>query len=442
MPVVGTLKREEDWFFAWSSDFKQQSAIDVPLDNADLDILLPLTESTKPQKERNTEEIYDCDGVHIRKTYINTELLRWNFAVQPSARMFGGFMALARGGITAYSGTATNEVKTLTTDATGGYFTLSMTFEGRTGTSEPILYNDTAAVIKEKLERMIRPIEAGDITTVTGTLATSLVITFGGKLAATNLPDWTIDNTNLTGGSATVTQGTTTQGASKLLTITRQTTSPMVLTSFMLGYRGDTATFRKYYNQAVNKLVLTIEKGQISRLEIELIGSTRFTEEPTFTIPDCVNYDPIRSIDTRFEVDSNWVTGETRRAVRTLDNQMATDVEAFPFDAIYMQKFLRGRRPVESLEFSVDGCETDDIFTWAEALTNKPVNVYFGSPSNRCKDIFPKVELSEGNPPVAYAQSTGLSYLNLLGKPLKDATLGTYSKMEYYENSSTPFLGT
>ncbi len=442
MPVVGTQKREEDFFFAWSSAFKQQSAKDVPMANTDLDILLSLVQSTKPQKDRQTEELYDCDRVHFRKTYINSELLRWNFTIQPSSRLFAGFMALARGGITSYSGTATNEVKTLTTDATGGYFTLEMTFEGRVGISEKIYYNDTAATIKEKLERMIRPIEAGDITSVTGTLATSLVITFGGKLAATNLPDWVIDNTNLTGGSATVTQGTTTQGASKKLTITRSSTSPMALVSFILGYRGDTATFRKYYNQAINKIVLTIEKGEISTMEIELVGSTRYTEEPTFTIPDCVVYDPIRNNDTRFEVDSNWITGETRRVVRTLDNQMATDKEAFPFDAIYMQKFLRGRRPVESLAFAVDGCETDDVAVWAETFTHKPLNIYFGSPSNRAVDIFPNVELSEGSPPVEYAQSTGLSYLNVNGKPAKDATLGTYSKLEYYENSSTPFLGT
>lgn len=439
MPVSGSTKRQETYFLAWSSGFKQQSAVDTPLANVDIDILLPLVEPTRPQKEKSMETIYDCDGVHVRQTYVNSELSRWNFSVQPSARMFAGFMALAKGAAGAFSGTAASEVQTITSTATGGTFTLSMTYEGRTGTTAPIAYNASAATIKAALEGMQRPIAAGDIATVTGTMATSIVITFGGKLANTNVPLMSIDNASMTGGTASISQ--TTAGANKTCAITRATGADLPLVSFVIGYTGDTASYKKYYNQAINSVTLNINKGAISQIDIEVVGSTRYTSEPGFSVPACVNYDPIRAVDTRLNVDSNWVTGDTRSVTFSYSNNIPTDQDAFPFDSIYMQNFERGYRQAESVSFSVDGCETDDLWTWADSLTEKSVEIYFGAPANRAVLSIPSCELMSGSPDVAYTPS-GRTFLNINGNPLKDSGLGTYSKVDYYENTSTAFLTT
>lgn len=439
MPVTGSSKRQENYFLAWSSEFKQQSAIDVPLADADIDVLLPLTEPTRPQREQSRETIYDCDGVHVRQTYINSEMMRWTFSVQPSSRMFAGFMALAKGAASSFSGSAANDVKTITSTATGGTFTISLDFEGRIGTTTALAYNASAATVKAALEAMQRPIGAGDIASVTGSLSAGLVITFGGKLANAAIPALTIDGTNLTGGTASV-AGTVT-GSNKSCAITRATGADLPLVSFVIGYRGDTASYKKYYNQAVNSVTLNINKGQISSISIEVIGSTRSVAVPSFTVPECINYDPIRAVDTRLKVDSNWVTGDTRSVTYTLNNNIATDQDAFPFDSIYMQNFERGLRQTESLTFSVDGCETDDIYTWADALTEKPVEIGFGSPSNRAVLSIPKCELMTASPDIAYTPA-GRTYINITGEPHKDGTLGTYSKVDYTENTSAAFLGT
>ena len=439
MPVSGSTKRQETYFLAWSSAFKQQSAVDAPLANGDIDILLPLVEPTRPQKEKSTETIYDCDGVHVRQTYVNSELMRWNFSVQPSSRMFAGFMALAKGAASAFSGSAANEVQTLTSTATGGTFTLSMDFEGRTGTTVPIAYNASAATIKAALEGMQRPIGSGDIATVTGTMATSIVITFGGKLGNANVPLMTVDNTSATGGTVSI--AATTAGANKSCAVTRATGADLPLVSFVIGYTGDTATYKKYYNQAVNSVALNINKGAISSISVELVGSTRYTSEPGFSVPSCVNYDPIRAVDTRLYVDSNWVTGDTRSVTYNYSNNMATDQDAFPFDSIYMQNFERGFRQTESVSFAVDGCESDDLYTWADSMTEKSVHIYFGTPANRAILQIPTCELMTGSPDVAYTPA-GRTFININGNPLKDSVLATYSKVDYYENTSTAFLGT
>jgi hypothetical protein len=439
MPVSGSSKRQETYFLAFSEDFKQQSAVDVPLANSDLDILLPLVEPTRPQKEQSRETIYDCDGVHIRQTFINSELMRWNFSIQPSARMFAGFMALAKGAASAFSGTGANEVQTLSTTATGGTFTLSLAFEGRTGTTVPIAYNASTATIKAALEGMQRPISAGDIATVTGNWSTGIIITFGGKLANTALPLMTVDNTLATGGTVTIAE--TTPGASETSDITRATGAQLPLVSFIIGYEGDTASYKKYYNQVVNSVTLNINKGQLSQIDIEMIGSTRYFSEPTFVVPQCINYDPIRAVDTRFLIDSNFVTADTRSVTYTLNNNVATDQDAFPFDSVFMSVFERGYRQTETLEFAIDGCETDDVYVWADALTDKPVKIYFGAPVNRAIVDIPVCELSLGSPDVAYTPG-GRTFLNIVGEPHKDATLGTYSKVEYLEDNGTAFLAT
>ena len=439
MPVSGSSKRQETYFLAFSEDFKQQSAVDVPLANVDLDILLPLVEPTRPQKEQSRETIYDCDGVHIRQTFINSELMRWNFSIQPSARMFAGFMALAKGAASAFAGTAASEVQTLSTTATGGTFTLSLAFEGRTGTTVPIAYNASTATIKAALEGMQRPIGPGDIATVTGNWSTGIIVTFGGKLANTALPLMTIDNSLATGGTVTIAE--TTPGVPRISDITRATSAELPLISFIIGYDGDTASYKKYYNHAVNSVTLNINKGQLSQIDIEMIGSTLYTSEPGFTVPQCINYDPIRAVDTRFEIDANFITADTRSINYTLNNNMASDQDAFPFDSVFMSVFERGYRQTETLEFAVDGCETDDLYEWADSLTDKPVKIYFGAPVNRAILDVPVCELSLGTPDVGYTPG-GRTFINVAGEPHKDATLGTYSMIEYLEDSSTPFLGT
>lgn len=439
MPVSGSSKRQETYFLAFSEDFKQQSAVDVPMANSDLDILLPLVEPTRPQKEQSRETIYDCDGVHIRQTYINSEMMRWNFSIQPSAKMFAGFMALAKGAASAFSGSGADEVQTLSTTATGGTFTLSLNFEGRSGTTQPIAYNASTATIKAALEAMQRPIGLGDIASVTGNWSTGMIVTFGGKLAKTNLPLMTIDNSQATGGTVTIAQ--TTPGANESSDITRATGATLPLVSFVIGYQGDTASYKKYYNQAVNSVTLNINKGQLSQIDIEMMGSTRYIAVPTFSVPSCINYDPIRAVDTRFEINSTWVTADTRSIVYTLNNNMAADQDAFPFDSVYMSVFERGYRQTETLEFAVDGCETDDVYTWADTLTDRAVKIYFGAPVNRAILDIPVCELSLGTPDVAYTPG-GRTFINVVGEPHKDATLGTYSMVEYLEDNGTAFLAT
>lgn len=106
----------------------------------------------------------------------------------------------------AGSGTDTDEVQTLTIDATGGTFTL--TFDGET--TDPIAENAAAATVQTALENLsnLNP----DDVTVTGSAGGPYTITFGGDYAGRNVPELTADDAELTGGAGTAVVETDTAG--------------------------------------------------------------------------------------------------------------------------------------------------------------------------------------------------------------------------------------
>lgn len=102
-----------------------------------------------------------------------------------------------------------NEVQNIsvaTGTPTAGTFTLA--FDGQT--TAPIAFNATAAQVQAALEALTN-INPGDVVASGGPLpGTSVDVTFQGQYAGTNVPQMTVDNTNVIGGTYQVT--TTTQG--------------------------------------------------------------------------------------------------------------------------------------------------------------------------------------------------------------------------------------
>lgn len=107
----------------------------------------------------------------------------------------------------------TSEAQTLTFDATGGTYTLS--FDGATAPAAATYLNaagDTAAITAH-LESLPN-VQPGDVTVTRGTPAgnvTIFTVTFAGQWLGQNVPQLT-STESLTGGSGTLTHGTTTAG--------------------------------------------------------------------------------------------------------------------------------------------------------------------------------------------------------------------------------------
>jgi flagellar hook protein FlgE len=99
---------------------------------------------------------------------------------------------------------AIDEIQTISSTATGGTFTLS--FGGQT--TSALNWNSTAAQIDTALEAL-STIGAGNVNCAGGALPTDVTVTFAGTLAGQDAALITVDNTNMTGGTASVAETTT-----------------------------------------------------------------------------------------------------------------------------------------------------------------------------------------------------------------------------------------
>lgn len=94
----------------------------------------------------------------------------------------------------------TSEVQTLNLgSASAGTFTIS--FDGET--TAAIAYNATAATVQTALQNLSN-VDQGDIIVTGGPLPATITLTFGGKLAAKNVPQISVDGSGLTGATVTI----------------------------------------------------------------------------------------------------------------------------------------------------------------------------------------------------------------------------------------------
>ena len=99
---------------------------------------------------------------------------------------------------------AVDEIQTISSTATGGTF--AMSFGGQT--TGALAFNATAAQIDTALEAL-SSIGAGNVTCAGGPLGTAgVTVTFAGTLAGQDAAMVTVDNTNMTGGTASIAETT------------------------------------------------------------------------------------------------------------------------------------------------------------------------------------------------------------------------------------------
>lgn len=426
---------------AFPGTYKQQTAFNVALANSVIDTRHPQTTPVFPGKTVTREDVKDCSGEYLIRQDITSRLSRLAFSFDADARLVAGWLAYAQGVAAAPTGTQTAEVWTITPTGTisGGTWKILHTFEGISDTSRDIAWNATTADIKAALEEM-RTFKKGSVT-VTGTLATTVVITAAGRIAAGDIAVPTLSGGTLTGGG-TIAIATTTPGTSKTAMITRTNLDAVPLLSLIIGFDGDTTPPDKFKNVVVNTVTIRgTVRGKVT-VDLDLFGSAATLAALAYAMPACVNINPIYTRDCRLVIDGIFVTDNLREFTYTFSNNIFTGDEAFPYDDIDVARFTHGDR-TSTFSFSIYGSKGDTIYTLADNESKVPVRLIVGPPVNRVEINAPVTSVRLDDNPIAFAGEAGRSAMAITGVPFFDKdTAGTPDYVIYTGPESTAFLGT
>ncbi|MBS1797459.1 MAG: hypothetical protein JSS81_26790 [Acidobacteria bacterium] len=424
-------------FYAFSSVFKKQTAFDVPLADEDLDSRHNCSVTFEDVVERET--IYDCgqEDVFDEETTAQLKRVRLSYASITPQRLFG-WICLFLSSTAGATGTAQNEVQTITSDATGGTFTATFAFEGLTGTTGALAYNVTAANFKKALEALAS-IGPGNIASVTGTLATGFVVTFGGQLAKTNVPLLSIGAGSLTGNTGAPTVVQTTAGGNKYHAATRSSDDALAKTSMACGWEGNSDNPKKYFNMVVESITITLNRRKL--VTVEVVCLARFTPEELtgFSEPDCENLPGLKGAECKIKVNSNYLIEEFWQATIVLNNTVPTGDDAFPFSGIEVANFERGDKPTYPISMQILGSGRDTVGTLIEDETKVPVEFLMGLPGNRASLIFPNVLMKFASTPSVYVGEKNRSAHSIEATPHKDATLHAPLRAEAYLDQTEQF---
>lgn len=430
-------QRLKKYFAAFSSSFKRQTAFGTARADADLDERHNCT--VEFEDVIDSEVVYDCSMEDIFDEQVQSRLKRvtLTYASITPQRLFG-WVAMLLGSAAAPTGTPANEVQTITINATGGTFTISFDFEGKSGTTSALAWNASAAVVQAALEAL-PGIGAGNVSVTLAALV--YTITFQGDLAKANMPAVVTNAAGLTGGAGTAVQATTTQGANKYHAATRSTDDQLPKLSMGTGYEGNSTNPLKYRDLVVESVAINLNRRKNVTATVKLLGRFTPADMAGFSVPSCQNLTALKGRDCEITVAGAYLAEEFWAASINLSNNVPTGDDLFPFDDVEIGNPERGDKPTYPITMQVLGSEGDTIGELARLRTKTSVQFLLGKPGNRCSLIFPTTLLKFASSPRVFVGERNRSAHSIEAVPHKDATLLAPMRAEAYLDQTATFLG-
>ena len=447
--MANTRWRKLNEFLLTSGIGKQQSAFGVFLSDADLNFLenaeVEMNLEIERGEQRNCSK-EDIIGQPVKKRHRQFRFRYSEFTPQQAFK----FIAYKEGAVEDPTGTAANEVQTLTRSGsvTGGTFPLSMTLEGRSGSTKQIAWNATPAMIQaaivdqaHSLGKIIKP---GDVV-VSGDWTSGIVLTFGKRLRNANLPLLTVGNGAITGGG-TIVNTQTTAGGNKYHTAQRSADGSKPLFSFAMGDKGGSIATRKYGDAVVSAIDFNTN---IEQTNVEMIVTVDCNfipgEAAAIVVPACVNNPSVLATDFRIQFDDTFENRDLVSDSVSLNDNVPTGA-AHSFDDIDITRaFQRGDQPSQDTNSEIFGDSNHPLHALAENefVEDNEIEIirHYGNPGNRLTIIAPETKIKpQGNQLEGFNGEMRESTIKINGTPFGKSGLPlTY---EFYGDQTVSFLGT
>lgn len=432
-----TAYKQSRLVMAYNPAWKRQANFETPMALNTLTALLPLQNKRWPGTNLTLEDVRGCSGRHLVDRILQARVMTWNIEFNPTAIDLGGAAALVYGTSGSPTGTPADEAQTITVDATGGTFTVTFAFEGRSDTSAPIAFNATATQMLAALEAL-RGIKPGNVSV--GLVGSVYTITFIGELAKANVPALVTDAASLTGGASTAVVATPTPGVQREHPITRMIADQGPAISFVIGFENKPETYVLYKSVVPNDLGVTAERRQPVRVAVGLRGSANVTLVPDFTMPTCLSQDVIRTSQCRAVVDGVYYRDLQRMAYSSSNNLFDGD-DAVPFDDVDVSRLEVGDEWQPSYVIEPFGSNADTLYALGRALAKKGVQLHFGPPGKRVTFDAPSAVLQLATEELGFAGQANRSTIPLTATPL-EVSGAAPDRVYAYNSQSTAFLST
>lgn len=421
---------------AISSLFKRQTDENTATSSADLDARIKAEVTFEDVIDATPE--YDCSETDLVGETENSRLIRVTITyAKISVQLLAGWLAYFLSSVGSVTGTPADEVQTITGTATGGTFTATFNFEGKTGTTGALAYNVSTAALQAALEAL-DSIGEGNVA-VSGAPG-EWIVTFQGRLAKANMPMITLGTGSLTGGSASVAQ--TTAGTNKVHPMSRSTDDALVKFSMAAGFENDAQPFEKFWKLVCDALTITLTRRKEVTLSVVCLG--RFTPEEIedFEVPDCVIPEPLHGRDVRIKWNTAWITNDLWSSTIQLNNNVPAGDDAFDFDSEEIGELERGEKPTQTISLQILGKRGDTVHTDAKAKNTIPLEIHLGKPGERVSILAPstKVKLAASN--FTFVGDANRSAINVDAVPYRDETLQAPFRAEANIAQTSAFLGT
>lgn len=439
--------RKLNEFLLTSGTGKKQSAFGSFLADADLNFLENAEVEMNLEIERGEQRNCDKTDLIGQPTKKRRRQFRFRYSEFTPHQAFK-WIAYKEGAVTAPTGTAANEVQTLTRSGTvsGGTFPLSLTLEGRTGSTKQIAWNAAPAVIQSaivdqahSLGKIIKP---GDVV-VSGDWTSGIVLTFGKRLRNANLPLLTVGNGAITGGG-TIVNTQTTAGGNKYHTAQRSADGSKPLFSFAMGDKGGSIATRKYGDAVVSQVDFNTSADN-TNVEMIVTVDCHFIpgEAVSIVVPACVNNPSVLATDFRLQMNGTFENRDLVSDSVSLNDNVPTGA-AHSFDDIDITRaFQRGDQPSQETNTEFFGDSNHPIYQLAEQefVEDNEIEVirHYGNPGNRFTIIAPETKIKpQGSSLEGFSGEMRESTVKINGTPFGKSNLPVV--YEFYGDQAMNFL--
>ena len=224
---------------------------------------------------------------------------------------------------------------------------------------------------------------------------------------------------------------------------TRSVSDDLAAFSFVDCFEDDLATAEKYIGHKVESISIQMNRRKKLTMTVVTVGKFETEMITGFDLPECETLPALKAAECTVLINAVDRTELFWQMGITLNNNIATGEDAFPWAGVDIAIVERGDQPSYSLTPQLLVRKGHAVHTAAANRTKLPVVIQFGLTANEHVILtFPNTYL-ELNP--RWRQFVGElnQYSTLIdATPMKDETLGTPLKCDAYLTQTEAFLAT